>query len=61
MNSDGQQVVVPAAAQVKFPTQVLHDVRDLGAERCVIMFIKVNPKVLRGVQQEGRDGSCRAL
>ena len=23
---------------------------------CVIMFIKVNPKVLRGVQQEGRDG-----
>jgi len=25
---------------------VLHDVRNLGTERCVIMFLKVNPKVL---------------
>ena len=46
MNIDGQEVVVPAGALVKFPNQVLHDVRNLGAERCVIMFIKVNPKVL---------------
>ena len=46
MNIDGQEVVVPAGALVKFPTQVLHDVRNLGSERCVIMFIKVNPKVL---------------
>ena len=30
---------VPAGALVKFPTQVLHDVRNLGSERCVIMFI----------------------
>jgi quercetin dioxygenase-like cupin family protein len=46
MNIDGQEVVVPAGAVVKFPNQVLHDVRNLGSERCVIMFIKVNPKVL---------------
>jgi len=46
MNIDGQEVVVPAGAVVKFPNQVLHDVRNLGPERCVIMFIKVNPKVL---------------
>ena len=52
MNIDGQEVVVPAGALVKFPNRVLHDVRNLGTERCVIMFIKVNPKVLK----EGRDG-----
>jgi len=23
------------------------DVRNLGADRCVIMFLKVNPKVLK--------------
>ena len=61
MNIDGQEVVVPAGALVKFPTQVLHDVRNLGPERCVIMFIKVNPKVLPRTPQEGRDGSCGAL
>jgi len=32
---------------VKFPKSVSHDVRNLGSERCVIMFLKVNPKVLR--------------
>jgi hypothetical protein len=32
---------------VKFPNNVPHDVRNLGRERCVIMFIKVNPKVLK--------------
>ena len=30
MNIDGQEVVVPAGALVKFPNQVLHDVRNLG-------------------------------
>ena len=47
MNIDGQEVVVPAGSIVKFPNAVLHDVRNLGTERCVIMFIKVNPKVLK--------------
>jgi quercetin dioxygenase-like cupin family protein len=61
MSIDGQEVVVPAGALVKFPNQVLHHVRNLGSERCVIMFIKVNPKALARVQQEGRDGSRRAL
>ena len=44
---DGREVVVPAGAIVKFPAAVLHDVRNLGTERCVIMFLKVNPKVLK--------------
>jgi quercetin dioxygenase-like cupin family protein len=47
MEIGGQEVVVPAGSVVKFPNQVLHDVRNRGPERCVIMFIKVNPKVLR--------------
>ena len=48
MSIDGQEVVVPAGSIVKFPNNVPHDVRNLGAERCVIMFLKVNPKVLKG-------------
>jgi mannose-6-phosphate isomerase-like protein (cupin superfamily) len=47
MSIDGQEVVVPAGSIVKFPQCVLHDVRNPGPERCVIMFLKVNPKVLR--------------
>ena len=48
MNIGGEEVVVPAGSIVKFPNAVLHDVRNLGTARCVIMFIKVNPKVLKG-------------
>src|SRR5262249_5586725 len=48
MSINGDEVVVPAGAIVKFPANVPHDVRNLGAERCVIMFLKINPKVLRG-------------
>jgi quercetin dioxygenase-like cupin family protein len=47
MNIDGEEVVVPAGSIVKFPHNVPHDVRNLGADRCVIMFIKINPKVLK--------------
>ena len=47
MNIDGEEVVVPAGSIVKFPHNVPHDVRNLSTERCVIMFIKVNPKVLK--------------
>jgi mannose-6-phosphate isomerase-like protein (cupin superfamily) len=47
MSIDGQEVVVEAGSIVKFPRSVMHDVRNLGPERCVIMFIKANPKVLR--------------
>ena len=57
MNIDGQEVVVPAGAIVKFPNAVLHDVRNLGPERCVIMFLKVNPKVLpKELPRRDRDG-----
>jgi len=48
MSIDGREVVVPAGSIVKFPRNVLHDVRNLGPERCVIMFVKVNPRILRG-------------
>ena len=47
MSINGDEVVVPAGALVKFPANVPHDVRNLGRERCVIMFLKINPKVLR--------------
>jgi quercetin dioxygenase-like cupin family protein len=47
MNIAGEEVVVPAGAIVKFPANVPHDVRNLGAERCVIMFLKVNPRMLK--------------
>jgi quercetin dioxygenase-like cupin family protein len=47
MNIGGEEVVVPAGAIVQFPNNVPHDVRNLGSERCVIMFLKVNPKVLK--------------
>jgi len=47
MSINGDEVVVPAGAIVKFPANVPHDVRNLGAERCVIMFLKINPKLLR--------------
>ena len=52
MSIAGEEVVVPAGAIVKFPANVPHDVRNLGTNRCVIMFLKVNPKVLKG----GADG-----
>jgi len=47
MSIDGREVVVPAGSIVKFPKNVPHDVRNLGTGRCVIMFLKVNPKVLK--------------
>jgi quercetin dioxygenase-like cupin family protein len=43
----GEEHAVPAGAIVKFPANVPHDVRNLGSERCVIMFVKVNPRVLK--------------
>jgi len=52
MSIDGREVVVPAGSIVRFPNRVMHDVRNLGPERCVIMFLKINPKVLK----ESRDG-----
>ena len=48
MNIAGEEVVVPTGSIVRFPNAVPHDVRNLGRGRCVIMFLKVNPKVLKG-------------
>jgi quercetin dioxygenase-like cupin family protein len=47
MSIDGDEIVVPAGAIVKFPRNVPHDVRNLGTDRCVIMFLKVNPRILK--------------
>src|SRR5438552_11057482 len=44
----GEEVSVPAGGVVKFPAAVPHDVRNLGPDRLVIMFLKVNPRVLKG-------------
>jgi quercetin dioxygenase-like cupin family protein len=52
MNIDGQEIVLPAGSVAKFPNRARHDVRNLGTARCVIMFFKVNPKVLK----ESADG-----
>ena len=48
MSIAGEEVIVPTGAIVKFPAAVPHDVRNLGTDRLVIMFLKVNPKVLKG-------------
>jgi quercetin dioxygenase-like cupin family protein len=53
MSIDGEEVVVPAGGIVQFPHGVPHDVRNLGPDRCVIMFVKVNPKVLKAKVLEG--------
>jgi mannose-6-phosphate isomerase-like protein (cupin superfamily) len=53
MAIDGQEVVVPAGSIVRFPNSVMHDVRNLGVERCVIMFLKINPKLLKGEPLNG--------
>jgi mannose-6-phosphate isomerase-like protein (cupin superfamily) len=53
MAIDGQEVVVPAGSIVRFPNNVMHDVRNLGVERCVIMFLKINPKLLKGEPLNG--------
>ena len=56
MSIDGREVVVPAGAIVQFPNAVLHDVRNPGPGRCVIMFVKVNPKVLKASAEEAAHG-----
>jgi quercetin dioxygenase-like cupin family protein len=48
MSIAGEEVVVPAGAIVKFPKNVPHDVRNPGPGRCVIMFLKINPRMLKG-------------
>jgi quercetin dioxygenase-like cupin family protein len=55
MNVGGEEVVVPAGSIVRFGSNVPHDVRNLGAERCVIMFVKVNPKLLKA-REPAQDG-----
>ena len=46
MSIGGEEVVAEAGSIVKFPQSVMHDVRNLGPGRCVIMFVKINPKLL---------------
>jgi quercetin dioxygenase-like cupin family protein len=53
MSIGGEEVVVRAGSIVRFPNAVLHDVRNLGPDRCVIMFLKVNPKILKAANAHG--------
>src|SRR5947199_9639790 len=48
MSIAGENITVPAGSIVRFPAKVPHAVRNLGSDRCVIMFGKVNPKILKG-------------
>jgi quercetin dioxygenase-like cupin family protein len=52
MEIDGRELALPAGSVAKFASKVPHDVRNLGPDRCVIVFFKINPKVLK----ESRDG-----
>ena len=56
MAIDGHEVVVRAGSIVRFPSAVMHNVRNPGPGRCVIMFVKVNSKVLKGSSEGAADG-----
>jgi quercetin dioxygenase-like cupin family protein len=47
MNIDGEEVVLEAGSVVKFPPDVMHDVRNLQDRRLVIMFTKSPVKMER--------------
>lgn len=47
MRVGGEAYAVPAGAVITFPANVPHDVRNDCSDRCVIMFVKCNPKILR--------------
>jgi quercetin dioxygenase-like cupin family protein len=47
MNIDGAEVVASAGSVVKFPADVMHDVRNLQPERLVILFTKSPAKIER--------------
>lgn len=45
MNVGGVEYVMPAGSALSFKSGILHDVRNLGTERSVIVFIKVDTAV----------------
>ncbi|MBI2970180.1 MAG: cupin domain-containing protein [Gammaproteobacteria bacterium] len=47
MNIDGEELVLTAGSVVKFPADVMHDVRNLQSDRLVIMFTKSPAKIER--------------
>ena len=54
MEIDGEELELTAGSVVKFPADVLHDVRNLHDEDLVIMFTKSPRKMER--KQEKKDG-----
>lgn len=42
MNVGGAEYVLPAGSALSFKSGILHDVRNLGTERSVILFVKVD-------------------
>ena len=51
MQIDGEEVALPAGSITRFPKGILHDVRNLHDERCVIMFMKIPTKLARGMEK----------
>ena len=49
MNIDGEEVELPSGAIVRFPKNVMQDVRNPHNERCVIMFIKIANQLARSM------------
>ena len=56
MQIAGSEVVLRAGSIARFPNQVMHDVRNPGPDRCVIMFFKVNPKLLKEARMQSAEG-----
>ena len=52
MNIDGEEVALPPGSVVRFRPCVMHDLRNLGNDRCVIMFIKVPTRLARLAEAE---------
>ena len=44
---DGEEIAVPEGGIVQFPANVMHDVRNLQEQRCVIMFIKIPTRLAK--------------
>jgi len=53
MEIAGEEVVVPAGGIIRFSENVEHDIRNLGDERCVIMFWKVPTRLAKMAADSG--------
>ena len=47
MEVGGEEIVLPEGGIVRFPPNVMHDVRNLQDTRCVIMFFKIPTRLAK--------------